>query len=77
MVAKKASKKLSGKKAAVASKLSSKHPLSPAHPLYGRPILDAVRRGDLSEMRRVRTQALAHIKEVNAALAKLDAKIKS
>jgi hypothetical protein len=28
-------------------------------------------------MKRVRTQALAHIKEVNAALAKLDAKLKT
>jgi hypothetical protein len=59
-----------------ASKLSSKNPRSPAHPLYGRPILEAVQRGDVAEMKRVRTQALAHIKEVNAALAKLDAKLK-
>jgi hypothetical protein len=58
------------------SKVSSKNPRSPAHPLYGRPILDAIKRGDLAEMKRVRTQALAHVKEVNAALAKLDAKLK-
>lgn len=58
------------------TKVSSKIPNSPAHPLYGRPILEAVKRGDLAEMKRVRTQALAHIKEVNAALAKLEAKIK-
>jgi Domain of unknown function (DUF1843) len=58
------------------AKVSSKLPTSTAHPLYGRPILEAVKRGDLAEMKRVRTQALAHIKEVNAALAKLDAKLK-
>lgn len=59
-----------------ASKVSSKNPKSPAHPLYGRPILEAVQRGDLAEMKRVRTQALAHLKEVTAALNKLDSKIK-
>lgn len=58
------------------SNVSSKNPKSPAHPLYGRPILDAVKRGDLAEMKRVRTQALAHLKEVTAALNKLDSKIK-
>ena len=58
------------------TKVSSKIPGSAAHPLYGRPILEAVKRGDLAEMKRVRTQALAHIKEVNAALAKLDASLK-
>jgi hypothetical protein len=59
------------------TRVSSKLPNSPAHPLYGRPILEAVKRGDLAEMKRVRTQALAHVKEVNAALAKLDAKLKT
>ena len=59
------------------AKVSSKNPRSPAYPLYGRPILEAVQRGDLAEMKRIRTQALAHLKEVNAALAKLDAKLKT
>ena len=68
-MATKASKKAPGR-------VSARIPNSPAHPLYGRPILEAVKRGDLAEMKRVRTQALAHIKEVNAALAKLDAKLK-
>lgn len=58
------------------TRVSAKIPGSGAHPLYGRPILDAIKRGDLAEMKRVRTQALAHVKEVNAALAKLDAKLK-
>jgi len=68
-MATKASKKAPGR-------VSSRIPGSAAHPLYGRPILEAVARGDLAEMKRIRTQALAHIKEVNAALAKLDAKLK-
>jgi len=68
-MATKASKKAPGR-------VSSRIPTSPAYPLYGRPILEAVQRGDLAEMKRIRTQALAHIKEVNAALAKLDAKLK-
>jgi Domain of unknown function (DUF1843) len=68
-MATKASKKAPGS-------VSSRIPGSAAHPLYGRPILDAVKRGNVTEMKRVRTQALAHIKEVNAALAKLDAKLK-
>jgi hypothetical protein len=59
------------------TKVSSKIPGSSAHPLYGRPILDAIKRGNVAEMARVRTQALTHIKEVTAALAKLDAKLKS
>ena len=69
-MATKASKKAPGR-------VSARIPGSAAHPLYGRPILEAVKRGDLAEMKRVRTQALAHLKEVNAALAKLDAKLKT
>ena len=74
MATKKASTK--GSRKTAASIVSSKNPRSPVHPLYGRPILDAARRGDLAEMKRVRTQALTHLKEVTAALNKLDAKIK-
>jgi Domain of unknown function (DUF1843) len=68
-MATKASKKAPGKVAA-------KIPGSAAHPLYGRPILEAIRSGNVAQMRRIATQARAHVKEVNAALAKLDAKLK-
>jgi Domain of unknown function (DUF1843) len=58
------------------SRIPSKLPTSPAHPLYGRPILEAIKRGNVAEMKRIATQARAHVKEVNAALAKLDASLK-
>ena len=58
------------------TKVSSKIPGSGAHPLYGRPILDAIKRGNVAEMKRIATQARAHVKDVNAALAKLDASLK-
>jgi Domain of unknown function (DUF1843) len=54
----------------------SKHPKSPFHPLYGRPILDAVKSGNVTQMRQIRSVAQKHVKEVNAALAKLDARLK-
>ena len=79
MATKKGTKKGAAKKAgAKVSKrlIPAKHPLSPAHPLYGRPILDAVRRGDPAELRRVRAAATKHVAEVQAALQKLDAKLK-
>ena len=78
MATKKASaKKASGKGAQKAPTIiSRKNPRSPAYPLYGRPILDAIRRGNIAEMRRLSVQARAHVKEVNAALAKLDASLK-
>ena len=71
-----ATKKAATKVRKAATKISSKSPLSPAHPLYGRPILDAIKRGNVAEMKRISTQARAHVKAVNAALAKLDAKLK-
>jgi hypothetical protein len=74
MATKKASK--TTVKATAASKISSKLPNSPAHPLYGRPILEAIKRGNVAEMKSIATQARAHVKEVNAALAKLDASLK-
>jgi hypothetical protein len=58
------------------AKVSAKNPKSPAYPLYGRPILEAVKRGNVAEMKRVATKARAQVKEINAALAKLDAKLK-
>ena len=69
-----ATKKAATKKAT--TKISIKHPRLPAYPLYGRPILDAIKRGNVAEMKRLATQARAHVKDVNAALAKLDASLK-
>ena len=71
MVTKKAVKATSKKRI-----IPSKDPRSPFHPLYGRPILDAVRSGNVAQMRKIRSVAQAHVKEVNAALAKLDARLK-
>lgn len=79
MATKKAAKGASKKGAAKASAskkiIPSKHPLSPFHPLYGRPILDAIRTGNLAQMRQIRTVAQKHVREVNAALAKLEARL--
>jgi hypothetical protein len=40
--------------------------------MYGPPIRDAIRRGDLNEMKELATLARTHIKEVEAALAQLE-----
>lgn len=45
-------------------------------PLYGVVIRNAMERGDTAEMKRLSTAARKHIKDVESALAKLDAKIK-
>lgn len=80
MATKKATKKAGAKTTtkratSVATKLS-KHPLSKFHPLYGRPILDAIKAGNLAQMRAIRAEAVRHVREVNAALEKLDARLK-
>lgn len=79
MATKKATKggsKKGGAKASASKKIiPSKHPLSPFHPLYGRPILDAIRTGNLAQMKQIRTAAQKHVKEVNAALAKLETRL--
>jgi hypothetical protein len=72
MATKKAGGKGGAKKAA--SKASLRNPI--IQPLYGRPILDAIKRGNIAEMKKLATQARAHVKDVNAALAKLDASLK-
>ena len=66
----KSTKKAAGKKAA--KTLPGKGP----HPLYGRPIDDVIRRGDVAEMRRVAAQARKYLKEVQTALTALDRKIR-
>ena len=70
-----ATKKAATKKAAAKKIIPDKHPKSPFHPLYGRPILEAVRSGNVAQMKKIRTVAQAHVKEVNAALAKLEARL--
>ena len=45
-------------------------------PLYGVPIYNAIASGDPAAMRSIRAAAQKHIKEVQTALAKLDAKLK-
>lgn len=57
-------------------KVAAKIPGNPAHPLYGRPILDIIKTGNVAQMKRMATTARKHVKEVEAALAKLDAQIK-
>jgi len=70
--------KKAGTKGVGARKATSKVPVrNPIiQPLYGRPILDAIKRGNMAEMKRIAAQARAHVKDVNAALSKLDASLK-
>lgn len=75
MATKKAAAKGAAKASASKKLIPSKHPKSPFHPLYGRPILEAVRSGNVAQMRQIRTVAQKHVKEVNAALAKLEARL--
>jgi len=44
--------------------------------LYGPPIRDAISRGDLAEMRQLAVLARAHVKDVQGALAALEAALK-
>lgn len=71
--AKKGAKKAAGKKAG--SLRPDKIPGKGPHPLYGRPIDEAIRRGNVAEMRRVAAQARKYLKEVQAGLAALERKI--
>ena len=59
----------------IPSKVASKIPGNPAHPLYGMPIREITAKGNLAEMKKWATFARKHVKEVQAALNKLDAKI--
>jgi Domain of unknown function (DUF1843) len=60
----------------IPGKVAAKIPGNVAHPLYGRPILDIIKTGNVAQMKRMATTARKHVKEVEAALAKLDARIK-
>lgn len=58
----------SGKAASAAASIRSG-----ALPPYGVPIRDAISRGDVQEMRGVAAATRKHLKDVQSALAKLDA----
>jgi hypothetical protein len=58
-----------------AKKAARKVPGKGPHPLYGRPIDQVIKRGDLAEMRRVGAQARKYLKDVQTALKALDQKI--
>lgn len=47
-------------------------PKPPIQPLYGMPIRDAIKRGDLAEMKKLGVQARKHVADVTSALASLD-----
>jgi hypothetical protein len=72
---KSATKKAGTKKAGARSPISSKNPKSPVFPLYGRPILDTVSRGNVAEMKKIRAVAVKQVADIQAALRKLDAKL--
>jgi hypothetical protein len=76
MPTKKSATKKGGAKKGGAKLIPSKDPRSPAFPLYGRPILEAVSRGDISEMKRIRAVAVKQVADIQGALKKLDAKVK-
>jgi len=76
MPTKKSATKKAGKKAAARSPISSKNPKSPSFPLYGRPILDAVSRGNVAEMKQIRAVAVKQVAAIQSALKKLDAKMR-
>lgn len=70
-----ATKKAVTKKATTKRVIPSKHPKSPSHTLYGKPILEAVKSGNLAQMKQIRTVAQRHVKEIQSALQKLETKI--
>lgn len=70
------SKKSGSKKGAGKSKAAAKKSTGGIQALYGGVIRDTIARGDTAEMRRLSTAARKHIKDVESALAKLDAKLK-
>lgn len=68
---KKAAKKGGTKKAAKKIVIPGRGP----HPLYGRPIDNAIARGDLATMRKLSTQAKSYLKQLQTAMARLDKSI--
>jgi hypothetical protein len=50
---------------------------TPIRPLYAVPIYDAIKRGDAKEMKAMAAEARKHVKEVKAAIAQLEKKMKA
>jgi hypothetical protein len=73
MATKKGAKKATSK--AAAKSYSKKPPGGVIRPLYGVVIRDCIARGDKQEMRKISTAARKHLKDVQAALAKLESQI--
>jgi uncharacterized protein DUF1843 len=74
MPTRKASRKTAGKAAATAKgkPLDLKAVKAGRVVLYGIPIRDAIKRGDLAEMKQLAVLARSHVKDVQAALSKLE-----
>jgi hypothetical protein len=72
MATKKGGKKATSKKS---SKSYGKPPGGVIRPLYGIVIRDCIARGNKQEMQKLGTAARKHLKDVQAALAKLEAQI--
>jgi hypothetical protein len=76
MATKKSATKKSATKRAGSKLIPSSNPKSPAFPLYGRPIIDAVNRGNIAEMKQIKAVATKQVAEIQAALTKLDARLR-
>lgn len=65
------------KTAIKATTVKSKVPAleKPIRPLYGIPIYDAIKRGNVAEMKKLAVEARKHVKDVSTALAALEKKI--
>lgn len=57
------------------AKKTSSTKKAPIRALYGPPIRDAIKRGNVAEMKKLAVQARKHLSEVKAALAALERKI--
>jgi hypothetical protein len=70
-----AGKKSAGKKAGAVARPPVYGYDYTIQPLYGRPIYDAIARGDATELRNIRSAAQKQVKDIQTALAKLDTKL--
>jgi Domain of unknown function (DUF1843) len=75
MATKKSAKKATKKGVAKSYAKGKKPPGGVIRPLYGVVIRDCIARGNKQEMRKLATAARKHLKDVKAALAKLEAQM--